>query len=151
MPLLTTKGVSPSLHTWREYDCFMLQMLENIQFPATRMPCSYTGSLNFTLLVLQSSKSWVKSKLKEMARRLHDHWLIGLSTVNFSIDSRFLNFVPTWWRCGGCVTFQWRIDASHKAPGPQYLFVLQRWGGKRKMACQAWGDNWQSWESCQAL
>ena len=64
MPLLTTTGVSPSLHTWREYDCFMLQMLENILFPATRMPCSYTGSLNFTLLVLQSRKNWVKSKLR---------------------------------------------------------------------------------------
>ena len=81
MPLLTTTGVCPSLHTWREYDCLLLQLPENILFPATRRRRSDTGSLNFTL---PSSKSWVRSK--EMARRLHDHWLIGLSTSVLTHD-----------------------------------------------------------------
>ena len=134
MPLLTTTGVSPSLHTWREYDCFMLQMLENILFTATRMPCSYTGSLNFTLLVLQSSKSWVKSKLrngKETPWPLTG-WLV--SQPQSWVMSLQL---PTGW-CGGCGAFQRKVDASNQAPGSQTSLVLQRWGRKEKVTKYYW-------------
>ena len=129
MPLLTTTGVGPSLHTWREYDCLTCYNCRKI-FPATSSHTSHRGfSQIHTAATFYKIQVKVKSKPSIMARRLHDHWMIGISTSVLNYE--FTTFLQTWGWCGGGA-FQWKIDASNQAPGSQTSLVLKRWGWKEK-------------------
>ena len=65
----------------------MLQLPEIFYFlPPADIESSHSGFLKFKLQLHSNIQVKVKSKQSIMARKLHDHWLLGLSTSVLSYE-----------------------------------------------------------------